>query len=107
MSHQSSSQPEHDVNSRVTIDEVAYLARLEAECGIFERLLHVSAAEEPEVAPVGSRAALTALLSDTREVLERLDLSFDLCTNVRSKLEYLPWMPAMASALDRVIFLLR
>ena len=76
------------MNAGVTVNEVADLTRLQSESRILKGLLHVAPSEGTEITPVGCGATLTALLSNTSEILKGFDLSLDLY-NILSILSFL------------------
>ena len=59
------------------IDDPAHLARLERECRVLERLLHLPAREPAEVATFSMRAAIRVFLCKRRE-FRRIPCNFGL-----------------------------
>lgn len=66
------------MDSTVSVDQAADLARLKGESRLLKGLLHIPGAEPAEVAALRSTAALAVLLGDAVPILHVLDLAREL-----------------------------
>ena len=75
--HSCSCSSPDDVNARVSVNKVRHLSNLKSETGLFEGCLHLTGTKHAQVTPLLARSALTVLLSQSHEVVERRNLSLE------------------------------
>ena len=65
------------MNARVSVNKIRHLSNLKSETGLFEGCLHLTRTKHAQVTSLLARSALTVLLGESHEVIERRNLSLE------------------------------